>query len=179
MLTAVGKCLDVESNRKLLARLLQTQQLRCDLAENGQVALETVLVTRDRAYHIVFMDNMMPVMVSVIYLAMFRLNVCTLASFHVSRRHCKIITVENRLIHIDFNKSHFLIWLPGWINSNISIARRRIPKPHHRTYRQRIGRRSGPVLGRWGRPRPLQAPEDRPPSEFSRSAPFCWLYLQT
>jgi two-component system, sensor histidine kinase and response regulator len=52
---------DADSNRKLLAMLLNNKGLVTNSKENGQEAVD--LVTEDlNAYKLVFMDNVMPVM---------------------------------------------------------------------------------------------------------------------
>lgn len=55
---------DVQSNRKLLSRLLQRHGHKCDIAEDGKVAVEMVAesMKSDEPYHTVLMDYEMPVM---------------------------------------------------------------------------------------------------------------------
>lgn len=54
--------LDVESNRKMLKMLMKKQKIHCEVAENGQLAVDDVMQDLNK-YHIVFMDNQMPVLV--------------------------------------------------------------------------------------------------------------------
>ncbi|KAL7546279.1 hypothetical protein ACHAWF_009622 [Thalassiosira exigua] len=56
---------DALSNRKLLCRLLERQGHKCDMAENGQVALEMVrekMLSDEEPYDSILMDYEMPVM---------------------------------------------------------------------------------------------------------------------
>jgi signal transduction histidine kinase/ActR/RegA family two-component response regulator len=56
---------DALSNRKLLCRLLERQGHKCDMAENGQVALEMVrekMLSNEEPYDSILMDYEMPVM---------------------------------------------------------------------------------------------------------------------
>jgi len=55
---------DVLSNRKLLARLLKLHGHHCDLAENGQEAVEMVAEAIDAGvpYHSVLLDYEMPIL---------------------------------------------------------------------------------------------------------------------
>jgi len=46
----------------MLQMLLRKLNMQSDTAENGQLAIEMVLLD-PAAYHLVFMDNLMPVMV--------------------------------------------------------------------------------------------------------------------
>ena len=56
--------LDVASNRKMLQAILKRNGAKMvDLAENGQEAIEAALADPQK-YGIVFMDNLMPVMVT-------------------------------------------------------------------------------------------------------------------
>ena len=56
--------LDVASNRKMLQAILKRNGAKMvDLAENGQDAVEAALADPQK-YGIVFMDNLMPVMVT-------------------------------------------------------------------------------------------------------------------
>jgi len=56
---------DALSNRKLLCRLLESKGHDCDMAENGQVALERVrenMLADEEPYDSILMDDEMPVM---------------------------------------------------------------------------------------------------------------------
>ena len=53
----------MESNRKMLKKLLQQSKVATETAENGHLAVSMVLNDIDN-FHIIFMDNQMPVMVS-------------------------------------------------------------------------------------------------------------------
>ena len=56
---------DAPSNRKMLAMLLKKSGVASDAVENGQLALDKVAALADLdKYAVIFMDNMMPVMVS-------------------------------------------------------------------------------------------------------------------
>jgi CheY-like chemotaxis protein len=58
-------CLDVLSNRKLLALLLNKKGLlSITFAENGQIAIQIIQEQGLDKFDIIFMDNTMPVMVS-------------------------------------------------------------------------------------------------------------------
>lgn len=55
---------DTKSNRKLLARLLETEGHVCDQAEDGQVAVDMVNKAADEntLYDVVLMDYEMPIL---------------------------------------------------------------------------------------------------------------------
>ena len=57
-------CTDVQSNRKMLSLLLAHHGVSCDMTENGEKAVE-LIKQNPSTYDLVFMDYMMPVMVSV------------------------------------------------------------------------------------------------------------------
>lgn len=48
-------------NLKMLCMLLKKKQIKCETAENGQIALDKVLVDLDR-FKLIVLDNLMPVM---------------------------------------------------------------------------------------------------------------------
>merc|ERR1712224_687644 len=52
---------DVLSNRKLLCRLLERKGHSCDMAENGQRALDAIKAN-DGGYHCILIDFEMPVL---------------------------------------------------------------------------------------------------------------------
>mmetsp|Transcript_33575 Transcript_33575/g.80336 ORF Transcript_33575/g.80336 Transcript_33575/m.80336 type:complete len:930 (-) Transcript_33575:470-3259(-) len=53
---------DVLSNRKLLCRLLERKGHRCDMAENGQRALDAIKSDTEGGYHCILIDFEMPVL---------------------------------------------------------------------------------------------------------------------
>jgi len=62
---------DVQSNRKMLSLLLAQHGISSDMTENGEKAVE-LLKLKPGTYDLIFMDNMMPVMVSFTVIAMAR-----------------------------------------------------------------------------------------------------------
>ena len=52
---------DAKSNLKILSMMLKKKGLKSDTAENGQIAVDMVLVDLDR-FKLIIMDNLMPVM---------------------------------------------------------------------------------------------------------------------
>ena len=53
---------DVLSNRKLLCRLLERKGHRCDMAEDGQQAVDLIKSDTDGGYHCILIDFEMPVL---------------------------------------------------------------------------------------------------------------------
>ena len=59
--TKRSQLLDMITNQKMLKLLLNTKSILCDVADNGQIAVE--IISQDVSkYNIVFMDYTMPVM---------------------------------------------------------------------------------------------------------------------
>ena len=56
---------DVPSNRKMLKMLLTKIDADADMAENGQIAVNMATQSID-FYKVIFMDNLMPIMVSLL-----------------------------------------------------------------------------------------------------------------
>lgn len=56
------------SNRKMLEMILKRKGLVCDKVEHGQQAVDKVRERGVDHYHLIFMDSVMPVMVSVLQL---------------------------------------------------------------------------------------------------------------
>ena len=52
---------DSEINRKMLSKLLKTKKIECSMAEDGEVALETIEKDMN-SFRLIFIDNLMPVM---------------------------------------------------------------------------------------------------------------------
>lgn len=55
---------DVVTNRKMLERVVAKKTLRCDCCCNGSEAVDAVTNKGINYYDLIFMDNVMPVMVS-------------------------------------------------------------------------------------------------------------------
>jgi len=55
---------DVLSNRKMLSKLLSRRGVDSDMVVNGREAVEKVLAMTTDHYDLIFMDNIMPVLVS-------------------------------------------------------------------------------------------------------------------
>ena len=53
---------DNEINAEILTELLEIEEVECDIAENGQIALEMFEKSAENRYDMIFMDVQMPVM---------------------------------------------------------------------------------------------------------------------
>jgi len=65
--------IDVESNRKMLKMLMRQRSIHAELSENGRDAVDIVMRDMNK-FHMIFMDNQMPVLVSSITFATIELS---------------------------------------------------------------------------------------------------------